>query len=149
MNSFEEQARYRKVSDDTILRAVEACFLCIDNIKLKVFQMSKSQREKQYFSEKNFSELIDMLDVFIQIVSDIYRVLKRQQLANNFCVKTVQALEVHMLFILKALVAARDRKDFVMLMDLLEHELIENIIQWKIRVVPELKKATSEMESCK
>ena len=139
MNNVDKIKNQRETSSNTILQAIEACFLYIDSIKSKVFMMSKCKQKNEPFSDKNFYELMDMLDVFIQLISDIYRVLRKKHLSKDFCAKTVQDLEINMLFILKALSTAKHKKDFNMLMDLLEHELLENIIQWKIRVMPELK----------
>jgi hypothetical protein len=44
------------------------------------------------------------------------------------------------LSVIKALLPAKEKNDVVMLCDLLEYELIDNLTQWKIKVLPELKK---------
>ena len=140
MNESKDVRIYEKDVSETLLQSVELCFLYIDSIKLKVFRLVEGRRKNDSFDEKGFFEVIDMLDNLISVVSDIYRVLKKYHFSDNFCVKTVQSLEIQLLFVLKALFAAKHKKDFFMLMDLLEHELTENIVQWKIKIVPELKK---------
>jgi hypothetical protein len=38
------------------------------------------------------------------------------------------------------LLSAKEKNDNIMLCDLLEYELIDNLTQWKIKILPELKK---------
>ena len=140
MNESSDLQRDKKTGENTVVQAVELCFLYIDNIRLKVVQMAEVMRASKSFDEKSFFEIVDMLDVFVELISDIYKARRKDNVFDGFCAKTVQALEVHLLFVLKALLAARRKKDLVMVMDLLENELIENIIQWKLKVMPELRK---------
>ena len=132
--------KYEDKKSVIVLQAIDMCFLHIDNVRLKVLQITKENGVGDSFDEKVFYELIDMLDVLVELVSDIYKIRKRHGAAGSVNVKTIQSLEVHLLFVLKALFAAKGRKDFTVLMDLLKHELMENIIQWKLKAVPELKK---------
>ena len=140
MNKLEYPGLCKDAGLEAVSEAVEICFLYIDNVRLRVFQITEMGRKNEFFDEEGFCDMIDMMDVFVGLISDIYRTLKKRCFSGNFCAKTVQALEVHLLFVLKALFAAKHKRDVVILMDLLEHELMENIIQWKIKVVPELKR---------
>ena len=140
MNESLNAGLYEDVNYTAVLRAIKMCFVYIDDIKLKVLGIAEEGRKSAFFDEKSFSEMIDKLDVFVGLISDIYRTLKKHHVCDNLCTETIQALEIHLLFIFKALLAAKHKRDFVMLMDLLEYELMENIIQWKIKIIPELKK---------
>ncbi len=58
----------------------------------------------------------------------------------NFKDESIQKLEIHLLSVMKALLQAKEKNDTIMLCDLLEYELADNLTQWKIKVLPELKK---------
>ena len=86
-----------------------------------------------------FSQTIESLDLFIQLLSNVHHTLRGkydQALQLN---KTFHQLEIHLLSIIKAIVPAKEKNDMVMLSDLLEYELIDNLTQWKITAIPEMK----------
>ena len=140
MNQMDEVKIYNDRACEAFGQTIELCFLYIESIRLTVLQLSQSKADDENFDEKKFFEMIEMLDDFIGVISDIYKTLKKTHCSGNFCVKKVQSLEIHLLFVLKALFAAKHKEDFFMLRDLLKYELMNNIVQWKIKVVPELKK---------
>ena len=51
-----------------------------------------------------------------------------------------QKLEIHLLSVVRSLLQAKEKNDSIMICDLLEYELIDNLKQWKIKILPELKK---------
>lgn len=86
-----------------------------------------------------FSEVVEILDLFIQLMSKIHNTLKKNLGKKFIKTKTIQDLEIHLLSIVKALVPAKEKNDIIMLCDLLEYELVDNLTQWKIKAIPELK----------
>ena len=139
MSQMENVKIYNSGATEAFGQKIELCFLYIDSIRLMVLQLSQPKTTAENFDEKKFFEMIDMLDDLIKTISDIYKTLKKNHPSNNFCAKKVQSLEIHLLFVLKALFVAKNKEDFFMLKDLLKYELVGNIIQWKIKIVPELK----------
>ncbi|MAE58504.1 MAG: hypothetical protein CME69_06460 [Halobacteriovorax sp.] len=88
-----------------------------------------------------FKDLIDLIDLFIQLISKVHKTVKAYNedfFKNN---DTIRNLEIHLLSILKALVPAREKNDLIMLSDLLEYELADNLSQWKIKAIPLMKKS--------
>ena len=80
------------------------------------------------------------MDLYIQLVSRVYHVLRTDLEQMNFKDESIQKLEIHLLSVMKALLQAKEKNDTIMLCDLLEYELVDNLTQWKIKVLPELKK---------
>lgn len=83
-----------------------------------------------------FSELIDLIDLYIQLISKVHKTVKNHNpnyFKNN---ETVRNLEIHLLSVLKALIPAREKNDIIMICDLLEYELMDNLTQWKINAIP-------------
>ena len=87
-----------------------------------------------------FGEVVEIMDLFVQLVSKIHKTIRKNypdKLQNNH---TLQKLEIHLLSVLKALLPAKEKEDIIMLCDLLEYELVDNLTQWKIQAIPELKR---------
>lgn len=86
-----------------------------------------------------FINLIDRLGLFIEMVTQVHKTFK---IGGNFKLstgRTLHDLEIHLLSVLKAITKAKELGDLVMLCDLIEHELLDNLKQWKIAALPELK----------
>ncbi len=91
-----------------------------------------------------FTDLIDLIDLFIQLISKVHKTVKSYNqdfFKNN---DTIRDLEIHLLSILKALIPAKEKNDIIMLCDLLEYELADNLAQWKIKAIPLLLKSKVE-----
>jgi hypothetical protein len=86
-----------------------------------------------------FAESIEYIDLFIQLITKIHSIFSVQLRQMNQ-LKKIQKLEYHLLSVLKALLPAKEKQDIIMLCDLIEYELIDNLTQWKIDIIPGLKK---------
>jgi len=105
----------------------------IDNIVLSLSQNSYNS------ANQDFLDLVEVIDLFIQLMTNIHRTFLER--FKSVYVKSTghKNLEIHLLSVLKGLLAAKERNDVIMISDLLEYELKENITQWKIKVIPEMK----------
>lgn len=113
--------------------------LYIDTLTSKVMEVVS------YFNENNtdsanavFSELIDLIDLYIQLISKVHKTVKNHNPAYFKTNETIRNLEIHLLSVLKALIPAREKNDIIMICDLLEYELIDNLTQWKINAIPQM-----------
>ena len=50
---------------------------------------------------------------------------------------------VHLLFVIKAINQAQHKKDALVLDDLIKYELKDNLTQWKIDLIPQMKRLMS------
>jgi hypothetical protein len=91
----------------------------------------------------HFAEVAELMDLYIQLMSRIYSAIRDNLPDLAFKNENIQRLEIHLLYIMKALLSAKEKNDNIMLCDLLEYELIDNLTQWKIKILPELKKLRS------
>lgn len=126
---------------DLAFESIDSCFGYVDYI------MAQIQKLTVYFNEgeldkanNSFIEVIELMDLYIQLISRVYRVLRTDMEGVKFKDEGVQKLEIHLLSVMKALLQAKEKNDTIMLCDLLEYELADNLTQWKIKVLPELKK---------
>jgi hypothetical protein len=87
-----------------------------------------------------FIEVAELMDLYIQLMGRIYQVIRETHPERPLKDEGIQRLEIHLLSVMKALLSAKEKDDNIMLCDLLEYELIDNLTQWKIKILPELKK---------
>lgn len=90
-------------------------------------------------AEQIFLNTIERIDLFVQLISKVCSILKKNY-KTNFNEQIITDLEIHLLSIVKGLLPAKEKNDQVMLNDLLEYELLDNLTQWKIQAIPELRK---------
>lgn len=120
--------------------ALQSCNAYIDNIISQITQLNQAYHDcKVEESNTLFAEVIEVTDLFIQLVTKIQRTLRAHMQSSWEKPHSVQQLEIHLLSILKAIIPAKEKNDLIMLCDLLEYELVDNLKQWKIKALPELR----------
>ena len=120
--------------------ALDSCSTYIDAVTTKINELVDLYNSNQY-EEANlkFGDVIEVMDLFVQLMAKIHKTLKANLPSDYVKNKTIQNLEIHLLSILKGLVPAKEKNDIIMLCDLLEYELVDNLTQWKIKAIPDLK----------
>lgn len=121
--------------------SIDSCYGYIDHI------ISRIQKLIAHFNANEIQEgndqlveVVELMDLYIQLISKVYQVIRLHSKEQVLKDESIQKLEIHLLSVIKALLQAKEKNDLIMLCDLLEYELIDNLTQWKIKVLPELKK---------
>ena len=109
----------------------------IDTINLAV---QFSNNDQFHLTQTVLTDIIDKIDSFIQLITQIHRGLVTKSDKNLDSGQTIKQLEIHLLSVTKALLVAQKREDEVMLIDLLDYELKDNLTQWKITAIPQIKR---------
>ena len=123
--------------------SIDSCYGYVDYITDQIHRLIENYNQGNMdLANQKFVEVIEIMDLYIQLVSRVYRVL-RIEIKNMQKDEGIQKLEIHLLAIMKSLLQAKENNDTIMLCDLLEYELADNLKQWKIKVLPELKKLKS------
>jgi hypothetical protein len=131
----------KKSSLDLAFESIDSCFGYVDYITSQIQKLTAFYNEGEFDQANNtFIEVIELMDLYIQLISRVYRVLRTDLEGVKLKDEGVQKLEIHLLSVMKALLQAKEKNDTIMLCDLLEYELADNLTQWKIKVLPELKK---------
>lgn len=144
LKSFESIDLKSQSNLELAFDALNSCTGYIDVLTEKIQDLVLLyQDNKVDEANEKFSDIIEIVDLFVQLMTKINRTLK-SQLGNKFQKSdSVQNLEIHLLSIIKGLLPAKENNDVIMLCDLLEYELIDNLTQWKIKAIPELKSLQS------
>jgi uncharacterized pyridoxamine 5'-phosphate oxidase family protein len=124
-----------------ILETIDSLPRYIDNLVEKtMLAVSFYNKEQIDLGHSVFEDIIENLDVYIQLISQIHQTLTIESDIKLDSQSTVKQLEIHLLSVLKALMQAQQKNDLIMLTDLLEYELRDNLTQWKISAIPHIKK---------
>lgn len=126
---------------DLAFEALDSTGAYIDVISGKIKELVTLYNENQFVAANHkFGEVIEIMDLFVQLMSKIHRTIREDMREKYVKSTTIQNLEIHLLSVMKALIPAKEKDDVIMLCDLLEYELIDNLTQWKIKAIPELKR---------
>ena len=128
-------------SKNILLETIDELPEYIDSLIQRIeLAVELSNKQELALAEGVLTEIVGKIDAFIQLITEVHRsliILSEQKLESG---KTIKELEIHLLSITKALLVARKRKDLVMLIDLLDYELKDNLTQWKITVMPQIRR---------
>lgn len=128
-------------SKSIILETIDDLPKYIDQLLSTISLAVKFSENDQYkLTETLLLEIIEKIDTFIQLISHIHQsltVISDEKLKSG---QTIKQLEIHLLSVVKAILVAQKREDKVMLIDLLDYELKDNLTQWKIIAIPQIKK---------
>lgn len=140
INMFQNINFKTQTSIELAFEALDSCNEYVQILVDKIMDLTQLfQAGRNEEANELFGEVIDILDLFIQLFSRIHSTIKRNFQQENNSSEDIQKLEIHLLSILKALLPAKEKNDLIMLCDLLEYELVDNLTQWKIKIIPMLK----------
>lgn len=141
VSSFQEIDFEIKSSLELAYEALDSCNDYIDLLVRKIKFLTECYNKNEIdLANQHFTEVVDILDLYTQLFAKIHSTLKRNLADTVNISEDIQKLDIHLLSILKALIPAKENGDIIMLCDLLEYELIDNLTQWKIKIVPALKR---------
>jgi hypothetical protein len=90
-------------------------------------------------ADQGLLDLLGLLDLFIQLMTNVHRTIRIEVSTKLSSGQSFHELEIHLLSVLKATLQAKEKQDSIMLYDLIEYELLDNLKQWKIMAIPQLK----------
>ena len=127
--------------NNILLESMESFLQYIDQINDKITLCSKFIKNEQFqLSDTILMDITETIHTFIRLVGQVHQNLITDSDHRLKSGSTIKQLEIHLLSVLKAVLYAKKKNDNVMLIDLLEHELKDNLTQWKISAIPQIKK---------
>ena len=90
-------------------------------------------------NEEGLKEAISMIADRISRFITIITLLHRECSGALSDFDDLKSVEIHLLSVLKAVQTAESTRDLTMLSDLIEYELQDNLTQWKIKAIPQIK----------
>lgn len=122
--------------------SLDSCNLYIDHIVGRIQKLTTHYHANEIDAgNQELVEVVELMDLYIQLITKVFQVIRLNNKDAPLKEEGIQKLEIHLLSVIKAMLQAKEKNDLIMLCDLLEYELIDNLTQWKIKVLPELKKS--------
>lgn len=109
----------------------------LSDIIQQINEFSDFSPEKEFLLNQRLGFLTGDITQFVELTT-----LLSKLFINKFkvTVPDIKNSHIHLLFILKAVNHARQKQDFLVLEDLIKYELKDNLTQWKIDLIPKMKK---------
>jgi hypothetical protein len=127
---------------DLAYESIDSSYGYIDHIIGKIQKLTAHYQANEITeANQELVEVVELMDLYIQLITRVFQVIRLNNKDAPLKEEGIQKLEIHLLSIIKALLQAKESNDLIMLCDLLEYELVDNLTQWKIKVLPELKKS--------
>ena len=121
--------------------SIDSCFGYIDHIISRIHKLTAHYQANEIDNgNAQFVEVVELMDLNIQLITKVFQVIRLHDKDRILKEEGIQKLEIHLLSVIRALLQAKENNDLIMLCDLLEYELVDNLTQWKIKVLPELRK---------
>lgn len=109
----------------------------INDIIQQITVMEAYVPEKEYFWNLQLSALSSDLTNFVELTTLLSKIVMNKKKLN---LPQIKQSHVHLLFILKGINQAQQKHDALVLEDLIKYELKDNLTQWKIDLIPLIKR---------
>ncbi len=124
-------------SDQFISNSLNLALELLNDIFLQINTFEIKQDEHRHFSNLHLTKLSLNLTQFIELTTLTSRMIT---LKKGIAFNEVKNSHVHLLFVLKGINQAQLKNDQIILEDLIKYELKDNLTQWKINIIPTIKR---------
>ncbi len=83
------------------------------------------------------SRLTSQISQFVELTTLLSKTMLKKQSKIS---ATIKESHIHLLFILKGMNQAQQKQDYIALDELIKYELKDNLTQWKIDLIPQVKR---------
>jgi len=139
------------LSEDVIsavYHSIQASTSHIDAIIELIHETNKKiSQNKIKESHELFLQLTEAIQLFVELTSKVVAILIGKKIIEpTFFSQHFSVLEGHLISTLRAILTARENNDIMLLSDLLEYELVDNLNQWKTKLLPILTQVTEKAQ---
>lgn len=93
--------------------------------------------EREYFWNLQLSGLSSDISKFVEVTTLLSQVIQTKKKSS---LPGIKQSHIHLLFIIKGINQAQQKQDALVLEDLIKYELKDNLTQWKIDLIPLIKR---------
>lgn len=109
----------------------------LNDIHLQINAIDTFTPEREYFWNLQLSELSADISKFVELTTLLSQVI---QVKKKSSLPEIKQAHIHLLFIIKGINQAQQKHDALVLEDLIKYELKDNLTQWKIDLIPLIKR---------
>jgi len=124
-------------NQEFLLNTVELTSQYLTDILRDIQGFHFSLDHKEYHSNHILSQLSSEVGHFVELTTLLARLVT---LKTKVTIPDIKESHIQLLFIFKAMNQAQAKKDNTALEELIKYELKDNLTQWKILFIPQIKK---------
>ncbi|MGE3608947.1 MAG: hypothetical protein AB7I27_05125 [Bacteriovoracaceae bacterium] len=109
----------------------------LSDILFSINQLNNFVPQNEYYINRSLINLTNDISKFVELTSLLTKLL---QTSIKQTVPEIKESHLQLLFILKGINQARINQDFIALEELIKYELKDNLTQWKIDLIPQVKR---------
>lgn len=109
----------------------------LNDITQQIDSVTSIFSEKEYFLNLRLTDLSADITKFVELTTLVSKLLMSKKNVN---IPQIKESHIHLLFILKGINQAQQKHDSLVLEDLIKYELRDNLTQWKIDLIPQIKR---------
>jgi hypothetical protein len=125
------------LSHDFLAQSVQISHDLLCDIITMIDSINSFEKEREFIWNKQLTRLTTDIGQFVELTTLISKVMMSKKL---IVLNEIKDSHIHLLFILKGMVQAQGKQDFIALEDLIKYELRDNLTQWKIDLIPQTKR---------
>lgn len=125
-------------SNDTLLATIPVLQEFLQSILSDIHSLNLNVDGPTYFLDDQISTLTLNVSQFVELTTLQTRLLRSRQIEVPLRVKDSH---VHLLFVMKGINQAFQKQDILGLEELIKYELKDNLTQWKIDLIPNIKRS--------
>ncbi len=110
----------------------------LSTIILDIQSIGAYTRESEFHWNHKIMKLTSDISQFVELTTLLSKVFLTRK---NLEISGIKESHIHLLYIMKAINQAQLKLDFVALEELIKYELKDNLTQWKIDFIPQIKKS--------
>lgn len=120
-----------------LLNTLELTSQYLTDILLHIQNFQVSTDHKEYLTNHQISQLSSEVGHFVELTTLMARLVT---IRTKVTIHDIKESHIQLLFIFKAMNQAQAKKDNTALEELIKYELKDNLTQWKILFIPQIKK---------
>lgn len=109
----------------------------LNDIIQQINTIENFSTEKEYFRNIQLTSMSSDITKFVELTTLLSKLLLTKKKIN---IPEIKQSHIHLLFILKGINQAQQKHDSLVLEDLIKYELKDNLTQWKIDLIPQIKR---------
>jgi hypothetical protein len=130
-------ANSESASSDILIESVQLAQEYLNQTLGRLNQLPSLQNAKTHNINQLVTALTMDVGTFVEITTLITRMVQKRY---QHSIAGAKESHIHLLFIMKGINQAQQKGDLIALEDLIKYELKDNLTQWKIDLIPQVKR---------
>lgn len=122
---------------DFLLSSVSLSQELLSDIFYQINTIGPKHESQDYSWNDRLSRLTSDLSLFVELTTLLAKGMVKEK---HKTIPQIKESHIHLLFIIKAINQAHQKQDIIALEELIKYELKDNLTQWKINIISQIKR---------